>query len=88
MLRRNPGNKDLLCWLEGIDVSQHSEQHIRLLNAEAETHEAEAKRFSEWASYVNADQHKKELEVLADKARQKATEIRGRIQRMRNAKQN
>jgi hypothetical protein len=64
------------------------ERAIRVLEVEAEMNEEQAKRFAQFASYVNALEYKLKLEMLSAEAMEKAGAIRTRIRLIRNHPQN
>ena len=65
-----------------------AERAIRVLDVEAEMNEKRAKRFAEFATYVNATDDKRTLERLSEEALEKAAAIRTSIRNMRGAPQN
>ena len=59
-----------------------AERAIRVLEVEAEMNEAQAKRFAELASYVNAIEYKLKLEALSAEALERAVDLRRLIRQM------
>ena len=68
-----------------LNKAQHA---IRVLEVEAEMNEKQAKRFAEFATYVNALEHKRTLEKLSAEALEKAAAIRTRVRKLRSASHN
>jgi hypothetical protein len=56
-------------------MQKDTNPEVQTLEAEAQSHEAQAHRFSELAAFVNAAEHRNKLKQLAQRAREKAADI-------------